>query len=138
MTAKLVRLDILRWYQKIFYFVLSRNRKSQEEEIKFGAHSTSHLTSISHLTSKPTHDASRHPARWRRWEDARVLYCAQEAWPRCQLEAYDGGGYDVACRRVRTACYPPSTEKLIRNPLRKMKPPGHPLAVSAQTPAHTD
>ena len=27
---------------------------------KFDAHHTSHLTSMSHLTSKPTHDASRH------------------------------------------------------------------------------
>ena len=42
--------------------------------MKFGAHRTSHLTSISHLTSKPTHDALRHPARWRQWEDARALY----------------------------------------------------------------
>ena len=75
--------------------------------MKFGAHRTSHLTSISHLTTKPTHDASRHPARWRRWEDARALYRTQEAWPRCRLEAYAGGGYDSVCRRVRTACYPP-------------------------------
>ncbi len=72
--------------------------------MKFGAHRTSHLTSISHLTSKPTHDASHHLGRWRRWEDARAIYRAQEAWPRCRLEAYAGGGYDVACRRVRTAC----------------------------------
>ena len=41
-----------------------------------------HLTSISHLTSKPTHDASRHPAWWRWWEDECALYQAQEAWPR--------------------------------------------------------
>jgi uncharacterized protein YecT (DUF1311 family) len=68
---------------------------------KFGAHRTSHLTSISHLTSKPTHDASRHPARWWRWEDVRALYRAQEAWLRCRLEAYAGGGYDVG----RTVCY---------------------------------
>ena len=71
--------------------------------MKFGAHPTSHLTSISHLTSKPTHDASRRPARWRRWEDARALYLAQEVlWPRCRLEAYAGGRYVVRCRRVRT------------------------------------
>ncbi len=42
--------------------------------MKFSAHRTSHLTSISHLTSKPTHDASCHPARWRRWEDVHALY----------------------------------------------------------------
>jgi hypothetical protein len=35
-------------------------------------------------------------------------------------------------------CYPPPAEKLIQNPLRKTKPPRHPPAVSAQTPAHTD
>jgi CHAD domain-containing protein len=75
--------------------------------MKFGAHRTSHLTSISHLTTKPTHDALRHPARWRRWEDARALYQSQEAWPCCRLEAYACGGYDVACRRVRTASPPP-------------------------------
>ena len=70
--------------------------------MKFSAHRTSHLPSISHLTSKPTHDASRHPARWRRWEDARTLYRVQEAWPRCRLKAYAGGGYDIG----RTVCYP--------------------------------
>jgi hypothetical protein len=66
-----------------------------------------HLTSISHLTSKPTHDASHHPARWRWWEDECALYRAQEAWPRCRLEAYAGGGYDVG----RTACYYPPPPK---------------------------
>ena len=75
--------------------------------MKFGAHRTSHLTSISHLTTKPTHDASRHPARWRRWEDARALYRAQEAWPRCRLESYAGGGYDIACCRVSMLPPPP-------------------------------
>ena len=75
--------------------------------MKFGTHCTSHLTSISHLTSKPSHDASRHPARWRRWKDARAPYHVQVAWPRCRLEAYAGGGYDVVCRHIRTACYPP-------------------------------
>ncbi len=100
--------------------------------MKFGAHRTSHHTSISHLTTKPTHDALRHPARWRRWEDARALYRTQEAWPRCRLEAYAGGGYDIACRCV--SVLPPPAEKLIQNPLRKMKPPHHPQAVSAQTP----
>ncbi len=34
--------------------------------------------------------------------------------------------------------FPPPAEKLIQNPLRKTKPPRHPPAVSAQTPAHTD
>ena len=71
--------------------------------MEFGAPRTSHLTSISHLTSKPTHDASRHPARLQQWEDACALYRAQEVWPRCCLEAYAGGGYDVAFSRVRTA-----------------------------------
>jgi hypothetical protein len=33
---------------------------------------------------------------------------------------------------------PPPAEKLIQTPLRKTKPPRHPPAVSAQTPAHTD
>ena len=41
------------------------------------------LPSISQLTYKPTSDASRRPARWRRWEDARVLHRAQESWPSC-------------------------------------------------------
>jgi hypothetical protein len=85
--------------------------------MKFGTHRTSHLTSISHLTTKPTHDASHHPARWRRWEDARALYRTQEAWPRCHLEAYAGGGYDIACRRVSVLL--PRAEKLIQNPLKK-------------------
>ena len=30
-----------------------------------------------------------------------MLYRAQEAWPRCHLDAHDHGGYDVACRRGR-------------------------------------
>jgi len=81
-----------------------------------------HLTSISHLTSKPTHDASRHPARWRRREDVRALYHAQEAWPRCRLEAYAGGGYDVG----RTACYYPPPKKKIN--------PKSPLKNEAATP----
>jgi hypothetical protein len=86
---------------------------------KFGAHCTSHLTSISHLTSKPTHDASRHPALWWRWEDVRALYRAQEAWLHCHLKAYAGGGYDVAFRCIRTVCYPSPIEKLIQIPLEK-------------------
>jgi hypothetical protein len=45
------------------------------------------------------------------WEDARALYHAQEAWPRCRLEAYAGGGYDVGYRRVRTLYYPPPPPK---------------------------
>ena len=53
--------------------------------MKFSALHTSHLTSILHLTSKPTHNALRHPARWRQWEDAHVLYRTQEAWPCCHL-----------------------------------------------------
>jgi hypothetical protein len=75
-----------------------------------------HLTSISHLTSKPTHNASRHPARWRQWEDA--WYRAQEAWPRCRLQAYAGGGYVVACRRFRLRVNPPA-KKFDQNPLIK-------------------
>ena len=51
--------------------------------MKFGARCTPLLPSISQLTYKPTSDASRRPARWRRWEDARALYRAQEAWPSC-------------------------------------------------------
>ena len=87
--------------------------------MKFGTHRTSHLTSISRLTSKPTHDASRHLARWRRWEDARALYHAHEAWPRCRLEAYAGGEYDIGYRRVRTACYapPPAPKNKSKFPL---------------------
>ena len=75
-----------------------------------------HLTSISHLTSKPTHNASRHPARWRKWEDA--WYRAQEAWPRCRLQAYAGGGYVVACRRFRLRVNPPA-KKFDQKPLIK-------------------
>ena len=75
--------------------------------MKFGAHSASHLTSILHLTTKPTHDALRHSAQWRRWEDACALYHAQEAWPRCHLEAHAVGGYDVAFHHIRPASYPP-------------------------------
>jgi hypothetical protein len=33
---------------------------------------------------------------------------------------------------------PPPAEKFNQNTLRKTKPPRHPPAVSAQTPAHTD
>jgi hypothetical protein len=80
--------------------------KIQRGRNEISAHRTSHLPSISHLTSKPTHDASRHPAWWRRWEDAHALYRKQEVWPRCRLEAYEGGGYDVG----RTVCYPPPAE----------------------------
>ena len=114
-------------YQTILYFVLSsrRKQKSREGEIKFGAHRTSHLPSISHLTSKPTHNASCHPARWRRWEDARALYRAQEAWTCCRLEAYVGGRYDVGYRRVRTGSYPP---------LRRKINPKSPLKNEAATP----
>jgi hypothetical protein len=71
--------------------------------MKFGTHSTSHLTSISHLTSKPTHNALHCPARWWRWEGRRALYRAQEAWPCCRLKAYVGSGYVIACRHIRTA-----------------------------------
>ena len=92
-TAKSFEVVFLRKYKNIFNFVLSqrRNRQTREGEMKFSAHRTSHLTSISHLTSKRTHDALCHPARWRQWEDARM----QEAWPRCRLEAYAGGEYDI-------------------------------------------
>ena len=76
--------------------------------MKFSAHHTSHLTSISHLTSKPTHDALRHPARWRQWEDARALYRTQNAWPHCCLEAYAGGGYTLGELCVTT---PPPRRK---------------------------
>jgi hypothetical protein len=75
--------------------------------MKFGAHCTSHLTSISHITSKPTHDASRHPARWWRWEDARALYRAQEAWPCCRLEAYAGGGLTLRAATSELRVTPP-------------------------------
>ncbi len=40
------------------------------------------------------------PRRW--WEDARVLYRAHEAWPRCRLEEYAGGGCQVAGLRIST------------------------------------
>jgi len=75
-----------------------------------------HLTSISHLTSKPTHNASRHPAQWRQWED--VWYRTQEAWPRCHLQAYAGGGYVVACRHFRLRVNPPA-KKIDQNLLIK-------------------
>ena len=92
-----------------------------------------HLTSISHLTSKPTHNASRHPARWRQWEDA--WYCAQEAWPRCRLQAYAGGGYVVACRRFRLRVDPPAKKIRPKSPY-KTKPQRHPPAISAQTQSY--
>jgi hypothetical protein len=55
--------------------------------MKFGARRTPLLPFISQLTYKPTSNASRPPAQWRRWEDARALHRAQEAWPSCM-----GGG----------------------------------------------
>ncbi len=66
-------------------------------------------TSISHLTSKPSHDASRHPARWWRWEDARALYHAQEAWPCCCLEAMmvEGKTWCAAASELRVTPPPP-------------------------------
>jgi len=48
----------------------------------------------------------KNPLR-RLWEDARALYRAQEAWPRCRLKAYAGRGDDVVCHRVRTGVTPP-------------------------------
>jgi hypothetical protein len=51
--------------------------------MKFGARCTPLLPFISQLTYKPTSDASRCPARWRRWEDARALHRVHEAWPSC-------------------------------------------------------
>jgi hypothetical protein len=82
---------LLSSYRKFSITILSRIiiEKSVNGEISSGRlilHGLwAHLTSISHLTSKPTHNASHHPARWQRWEDARAVYRAQEAWPRCRL-----------------------------------------------------
>ncbi len=112
-TAKSVRLDILTKVPKTIYFVIRQRRnwkfwEGRDPKLWCGGnmvtHCTSLIASISHLTSKHTHNASRRPARWWRREDARALYCLQEAWPRRCLKAYDGGGCFVACRRVRNAC----------------------------------
>jgi hypothetical protein len=146
---------------------------TQESKILRGRNKiwcTLHIPPSFHLTShsKLTHDASRHPAWWRRWEDARALDRAQEAWPRCHLEAYDGGGYDVACCRVRTGsrhAIPRPFQPKPRGPIVRFRPPGRkmkaitsppppneycrfsllnteplrlPPAVRAHTPAHTD
>ena len=47
-----------------------------------------------------------------------VRYRAQVAWPRCRLEAYAGGGYVVACHRIRLRVNPPA-KKIDHNPLIK-------------------
>jgi len=81
-----------------------------------------------------THDALRHPARWRRWEDAPALSQAGSVasllpWSVCRRRVW-------RCVPPRQNCVlPPPAEKLIQNPLRKTKPPRYPPAVSAQTPS---
>jgi hypothetical protein len=105
--------------------------------MKFGAHRTSHLTSISHLTTKPTHDASRHPdgggggkmpVRYTERRKRGLVATSKNMMA-------EGMTLHAAASELHVT---PPAEKLIQNPLRKTKPPCHPPAVSAQTPAHTD
>ncbi len=64
----------------------------------------------------------------------RVRYTTRRKRGLVATYAYAGGGYVVACHRVRLRVNPPAS-KFDQNPLRKTKAPRHPLAVSAQTPS---
>ncbi len=87
--------------------------------MKFGAHRTSHLTSISHLTTKPTHDDCSPPARCRWWEDVRALYCARKHGLVAASKRMQAKGMTVHAAASERCVTPPPAKKIFQNPLEK-------------------
>ena len=95
-----------------------------------------HLTSISHLTSKPIkipfYKRSRHaiPRPFQPPPPRTLVYC-------CVVEVGDWAvrSNSPAWSQIMTSILPPPAQKFDQNPLLKTKSPRHPPAVSAQTPS---